>query len=406
MKILLATYWIVPHVGGVWNYMNQLKKKLEYFGHEVDLLGYGDMHKYVYHVTNDIKIYKEDVIEEVTKKLEANSHLEYYADPVVKFCETQKFVYELGIAKMELEKYDLIHTQDVFSSSVFAKVIPKDTTLVATLHGSVAHEMKDYVMNVHVTETSPLACIYFDELEYSGATSATKTIVANNWLKNILIDEFKVPEEQILVQHYGYDIDAFLNTFDANNITIEKPLEKKVILFLGRLVSLKGVHHLINALGNLQYSRDDWVCWIVGEGEKQAELEQQTKELGLVDKVIFLGNRNNVAELLYVTDIFVLPSLIENQPLSVIEAQIMGKPIVVSDTGGLPEMVTHGWNGIITKAGDEQGICNSLYSLLENEEYGKQLGNTAKNWAVDYWSLEKGAKKVLEIYHQVLKKNN
>lgn len=53
MKILLATYWIVPHVGGVWNYMNQLKKRLEVLGHEVDLLGYGELHKYTYFVSEE-----------------------------------------------------------------------------------------------------------------------------------------------------------------------------------------------------------------------------------------------------------------------------------------------------------------------------------------------------------------
>ncbi|WP_445487002.1 glycosyltransferase family 4 protein [Niallia sp. 03133] len=402
MKILLATYWIVPHVGGVWNYMNQLKDKLETFGHEVDLLGYGDLHKFVYAVSDEVRIDKEEVMPEVTKILEQNSSIPYYADPVVKFCETQRLVYELGASKLNLKKYDLIHTQDVFSSSIFGRIKPKDTTLVATLHGSVAHEMKDYVMNVHVTPTSPLACTYFDELEYIGATSAVTTIVANNWLKNILINEFNVPAYQLTVLHYGYDTETFLSKINPRDTSIQKPPQKKVILFTGRLVALKGVHHLINALSKLRFSRNDWICWIVGEGEKQRELEQQTKELGLEDHIHFFGKRSNIPQLLYHADIFVLPSLIENQPLSLIEAQIVGKPIIVSDAGGIPEMVQHGINGMVTKAGDERDLCNTLYAILENEEFGNKLGGNAKKWALEHWSLEKGATSVLSIYNEAI----
>lgn len=132
-----------------------------------------------------------------------------------------------------------------------------------------------------------MARAYFDELERTGASSAEFTIVANNWLKNILTNEFLVPDEQIKVYHYGYDVENFIKRMKEKS-PVKRPDDKKVIIFTGRLVELKGVHHLISALGQLKESRNDWVCWIVGDGDKKAELRVQTKALGLEEDVLFL----------------------------------------------------------------------------------------------------------------------
>ncbi len=401
MKILLATYWIVPHVGGVWNYMNQLKSRLESLGHEVDLLGYGEMHKYTYFVSEEKKIHNDDLLEEINRRLALKQHIPYMADPVVVYCEKHRIGYEIAISSLDLNKYDIIHTQDVFSTTSFGNLKLSRPKLIATLHGSVAHEMKDHLLYEHVTATSQIGCTYFDELENRGATAAEVTIVANNWLKNILINEFHVPSEQLTVLHYGFDTDSFLNRIDTNDLSITKPAGKQVILFTGRLVGLKGVHILIEALKQLRGSISNWECWIVGEGEKLTELKLQAAEAGLEDFVVFFGSREDIPQLLSKADIYVLPSMIENQPLSVIEAQIVGKPIIVSDAGGLPEMVNHGITGLVVPKGNVDELRNSLYMLLANKQYQNFLGANARNWGLEHWSLERGVEKLLEIYRNI-----
>ncbi|MDN4073669.1 glycosyltransferase family 4 protein [Fictibacillus terranigra] len=403
MKILLATFWSVPHVGGVWNYMEQLKKKLESLGHQVDLLGYGEEHEYIYIVNKNQKVYRDQLLHLVDERINEHRSPAFLEDPVVKYYEIKRFVYEFGLSHFDLETYDLIHTQDVLSTACIRRVNPKRPVLVATLHGCVAHELKDYVNNVMVTPTASLACEYFDNLEHDGATSAEITIVANQWLKNILKSEFNVPDNQIHVRHYGYDIEAFLKRMKKKS-SIPSLDHKKVILYTGRLVKLKGLHHLISALGLLKSIRNDWVCWIVGEGEKEEELQAQSRELGLEDTVIFCGKRDDIPQLLAKSDIFVLPSLLDNQPLSVIEAQIVGKPVIVSDAGGLPEIVEHGVTGLVTRAGDETELCNQLNLLLENEEYRNKLGINAKKWGVAHWSFDKGVSNVLDVYQEAISK--
>ncbi|WP_438351018.1 glycosyltransferase family 4 protein [Paenibacillus sp. FA6] len=406
MKILLATFWIIPHVGGVWNYMGQLKKKLESLGHEVDLLGYGEGNNYVYIVNEHRKVERGQLLPLVNEKLNEQPFPANYADPVVKYCEIESRIYELAASYLGLEKYDVIHTQDVISTACLNRIKPKGPALVATLHGCVAHEMR---LQLNTSPTSYMSQAYFDKLEYVGATSANFTIVANEWLKNILTNEFHVPAEQLKVLHYGYDTKTFLKRMNEKSSIqlqrpVDRPVDKKVILYTGRLVELKGVHHLISALIQLKEIRNDWVCWIVGEGEKQAELQVQSKELGLGDDIFFFGKRDDIPQMLSNSDIFVLPSLLENQPLSVIEAQITGKPVIVSDAGGLPEMVEHGVTGLISPAGDIKKLCNNLDILLENKTYRKELGSNAKNWGMTHWSLDSGVKKVVNVYKNAISK--
>jgi glycosyltransferase involved in cell wall biosynthesis len=403
MKILLATYWPIPHVGGVWNYMLQLRKKLESLGHEVDMLGYDEDNISVYIVNENRKIDSEKLLPLLNAKLNKQTYPALYANELVKYTEFHRYVYELSAAYLGLEKYDVIHTQDVISTASIDRVRPRNSTLVATLHGSVAHEVRHQLATIHKSNTSFIAKVYYDELERVGATSAETTIVANKWLENILTNEFQVPEKQIKVLHYGFDTENFIKRMREKS-SIIRPKNKKVIIYSGRLVELKGVQHLISALSELKKIRKDWVCWIVGTGDNQADLKLQSKVLGLEDDILFFGKRDDIPYLLANSDIFVLPSLLENQPLSVIEAQIAGRAIIVSDVGGLPEMVEDGITGVITPAGDIKALCKNIKLLLEDEKYRHRLGASAKKWGLTHWSLDKGVKDLLLIYKEAISK--
>lgn len=400
MKILLATFWIIPHVGGVWNYISQLKKRLELLGHEVDILGFGEQYQYVYIVNEFRKVERSHLLPLVNESLDKEPLTNVPGDSIVKHCELERRIYELGASYLGLEKYDVIHTQDVISTVCIKRLNLNSPALVATLHGCVAHEMRRQLSAPKVFEKVKR---YFDDLEYTGAVSAEFTIVANEWLKNILIHEFGVPVEKLKVCHYGYNVEDFFRKMNETPTVqlfkpVIKPKNKKVILYTGRLVHLKGVHHLISALSQLKKVRKDWVCWIVGEGEKRGELEKQAQDLGVRNDIVFFEKRDDVPKILANSDIFVLPSLIENQPLSVIEAQLAGKAVIVSDAGGLPEMVMHQVTGLITDLRKTDELCTYLNSLLEDDTYRQKLGDQARNWAVQHWALENGVAKVLNEY--------
>jgi glycosyltransferase involved in cell wall biosynthesis len=115
-----------------------------------------------------------------------------------------------------------------------------------------------------------------------------------------------------------------------------------------------------------------------------------------------MGRRDDVPFLLSLSDIFVLPTLMENQPLSVIEAQITGKAVIASDVGGVPEIIEHGITGVLSPAGDEQMLTMHINYLLENESYMKTLGLNAQKWGLEHWSPDKAVQKVLGVYEKAL----
>ena len=402
MKILLATYWPIPHLGGVWGYMTQLKEKLQARGHEVDLLGYGDEAGSFVHIANKNQSLQTDkLLPLVRKMLSAKDFPAIHDNALVKHTEFRRYAYELAVAYFGLESYDVINTQDVISTACISRIRPRKPALVATLHGCVAHEIRLQLKTIHKSPNSRLARKYFDRIEFVGASSAEYTITANQWLRKILTDEFHVPDQKIKAFHYGYDIDSFMKR-SRMKTDITRPKHKKVIMYTGRLVELKGVQHLLDALGRLKKKRRDWVCWIAGDGDMTAELRLQSKVLGLGEHVWFLGKRDDVPSLLAQTDIFVLPSIIENQPLSIIEAQLAGKAIIASDTGGLPEIIKDKITGILSPVGDSEKLYKTIKYLMDNDRYRERLGTEAKKWALSHWSLEKMTNRVLDVYQNAM----
>lgn len=402
MKILLATYWSIPHLGGVWNYMDQLRTKLESLGHAVDILGYGDENKTIHMVNQNFKIEYDTLLPFLQAKLNPQDFPHIYQHHLIQYTEFRRAAYDWVLTQLNLEQYDIIHVQDVVSAASFAKNSFNRPTLIATIHGSVAHEIKRQLETIHLSATSPIAKLYFDQLEHTGAASTAVTITANNWLKDILSGDFNVPPSHIKVLQYGFDTTGFLNRLETP-ADIPRPENKKVIFFSGRLVEIKGIQYLLPALAQLKTIRNDFVCWIAGTGDKEEELKTMSQQLGLNNDVFFLGRRDDIPTLLSNADIFVHPSLLDNQPLSLIEAQLAGVPAIVSDAGGLPEMVQHGITGVIIPMRNSEEMCRYLNILLSDEQYRLQLGFNAKEFALAHWDMNTGVEKLLTIYSEAIK---
>jgi glycosyltransferase involved in cell wall biosynthesis len=148
--------------------------------------------------------------------------------------------------------------------------------------------------------------------------------------------------------------------------------------------------------------RSDWVCWIVGDGSLRRQLEEQSIRASLQQDVFFLGEQSNVPGLLTQADIFVHTCIQDNQPFSLMEAQMAGLPSVVSTAGGLPEMVTHGYTGLLVPVGDALSTAQQLNALLGNDEYRKFLGRNAKAFAINHWSMDLMIERLLAIYNSAI----
>ncbi|MCF8565737.1 glycosyltransferase family 4 protein [Alicyclobacillus tolerans] len=179
--------------------------------------------------------------------------------------------------------------------------------------------------------------------------------------------------------------------------------EEQIVLFVGRLVQEKGVHTLLEAAPKILSEQTNVKFVIVGTGPVEAELRDLAHRSGLGHKVHFTGfisdeERNH---LFNIADLAVFPSLYEPFGIVALEAIAAGTPVVVSDIGGLADVVEHGRNGLKVYAGDASSLATQVTSLLRNPEWAKALSHTAMEQLKKYdWN--RIAFDTLAVYQRVL----
>jgi glycosyltransferase involved in cell wall biosynthesis len=134
----------------------------------------------------------------------------------------------------------------------------------------------------------------------------------------------------------------------------------------------------------------------VGAGETRRALEEQARALGVADRVIFCGYREDVASLLAGMDLVVLPSLNEGQGRVLVMAMALGKPIVASAVGGVPELLAHGSAGRLVPPGNARALAEAICALLRDPSHARELGEVGRRRAVRY-----GAQAMVESLAQV-----
>jgi len=174
---------------------------------------------------------------------------------------------------------------------------------------------------------------------------------------------------------------------EANKELIQRDLkleDKKVVLFVGRLIDLKGVDYLIEAFHKLLSRQENAVLLIVGEGPEKQKLESMARDLNIGDSVIFTGNiDNNLLGGYYLTsDVFVLPSITtyfaDACPLVVNEAMYFGKPVITSDAVGTTFMIKDGENGYVVPERDSNELESAMFRVLSDPDLEESMGRSSK----------------------------
>ncbi|HEX5514511.1 MAG TPA: glycosyltransferase [Gammaproteobacteria bacterium] len=170
-----------------------------------------------------------------------------------------------------------------------------------------------------------------------------------------------------------------------------------VITCVGRLAGLKNHHLLLRAFSRLDPGLSARLL-IVGDGPLREQLELLATELGVAAQVRFLGQRNDIPELLAVSDLFALASDTEGLSCSVLEAMSAGLPAVVTAVGGNPELVIDGLTGFLVEPGDDQGLREHLQTLALDTALRQQLGRAARQRAAALFSLDLMLEGYLRLY--------
>ena len=215
---------------------------------------------------------------------------------------------------------------------------------------------------------------------------------------------FKIaPDEKFTVIHSGVDLTAFSDARINAPAMREKlgiPPEAFVVGTAGRLTPIKGQRYLLEAAAVISARKPDLFFVFLGDGELAPELSKMATSLG-IKNAMFLGWRQDVPEVMSTFDIFVLPSLNEGMGKVLVEAMALGKPIVASDVGGIPDLVIHNHNGLLVPPADVEGLVNSINLLLHDPIKRKEMGDRGKVIAADY-SAEAMIQKIDRLYDEAI----
>ena len=185
------------------------------------------------------------------------------------------------------------------------------------------------------------------------------------------------------------------------------PPDSLVIGYVGWLIPIKGVTYLVSAMARAAEQHPKSLLVLVGKGddkgEEEVKLKKQVESLGLADKVLFLGWRADVEEIMGCFDILVLPSLNEGMGRVLVEAMAAGLPIVASSVGGIPDLVKDGKNGLLVPPADASALAKTISDLLSDKEKRNRMGEAGKKMCRQY-SAEAMLEQIDDLYTELLEK--
>lgn len=214
-----------------------------------------------------------------------------------------------------------------------------------------------------------------------------------------VINWYGYPQHKVKVIHNGVDTQRF---YPANNKTLAKHslgLEpnKLVIGMICRLDEEKGHRFFFQAIKKLKTQYDiQWL--VVGTGRAESKIYAQAKEFLVEQDINFLGFRRDVPELLRAIDIYVLPTLQEGFPNSLLEAMAAGCAVTASNFSGNLEVASHMHNALIHQMADVSSLKNSLETLINSPELCQRLGSQARKDVINNFSLVTYAEKMMSLY--------
>lgn len=391
LKILLVNALFHPFKGGVEKHLLELSKALVRNGVKVHVLTARLEGTKQYEEFDGVKVHRIACTE---MRLPG-----FYPPPVILAPDVYSKIAELD----GREHFDLVHLQDRwfpdFSLSLaYAKNAGKP--FVLTLH------------NARPVGIAPHYTLFggaYDSLLGKPVLENSDLIISvSKWAMGD-IGHYGIPRSKMVAIHNGISPSEY------------KPSEKraerfrkkhaflkgaKILLFVGRIIRQKGVEYLLDAMPSVLQRVPNARLVIVGRGNRLEEMRFRASKLGLEGKVRFEGflEEEELKDALCACDAFVLPSLWEVLPISILEAMACGKPIVASNVGGNSELVGNGFNGFLVPKKSSRQLAEKIVRVLSDEKLARKLGENSRKRVLNEFDWELIAVQTMEAYGKLLKK--
>lgn len=232
---------------------------------------------------------------------------------------------------------------------------------------------------------------------------AARVVVVAEALRRETIELFRVPEGHVITIPNAVDAARLgsMKSRDTARRLLGIPRDARVVSSVGALTWEK------DPLAHLKITQDILradaraVHLFAGEGPLRAALKRSVREQGLEERVHLLGNRDNVPDLLAASDAMLVASAVEGMPASVIEAGMVGVPVVGYALAGVPEIVVDGETGRLVSRGDEAGLRQALASILNDASARDRMGKAARERCMTLFDIDSVAPRYLALYREL-----
>lgn len=278
----------------------------------------------------------------------------------------------------------------------------------------------EFTTNVYATAAArvagvPIICVthgknYYPDRLYRRiacrlvARLADRFIAVSDDLAGFISARIGIPASGIMTLPNGIDTDRFTPSPREPGLRAVLGLEADdyVLIVVAALFEMKGHRDLLQAVGLLRDEMPDLRVLLVGDGSYRTSLEALVGELHIDDRVGFLGHRNDIPDLLRLSDLFVLPSYSEGMPISILEAMASGVPVVATNVGGVGEVITSGITGHLVAPGDPAALAGKIVECHRHPEAMAAMAENARASVVERFSMKTMMARYKALYRELL----
>ncbi|MBD2612051.1 glycoside hydrolase [Nostoc linckia z18] len=391
MKILVLSWEFPPRiVGGIARHVAELYPELVKLGHEIHLITVEFGQASMYEVVEGVKIHRVPV-----------GHSNDFFHWVVNLNESMG--HHGGKLILEEGPFDLIHAHD---------------WLVGDAAIALKHNFKiPLIATIHATEYGRYNGIHTDTQRYINgketilAYNAWRIIVCSDYMRREVERALHSPWNKIDVIYNGIRAEKKRHHEDFHALDFRRQFandDEKIVYYLGRMTYEKGVPILLNAAPKVLWEMGGKVKFVIVGGGNTDHLKRQAWDLGIWDKCYFTGFLSDeyLDKFQTIADCAVFPSLYEPFGIVALESFASRVPVVVSDTGGFPEVVQHTKTGIVTWVNNADSLAWGILEVLRNPDYRQWLVDNAYEDLEQRFSWPKLAKQTEEVYQRVVQERS
>lgn len=352
--------------------------------HVIESLEFGGAEKVVIDLANEMAA-RHEVVICCVKRL---GDLAASVDPRIRvFCldkgEGNDIRVPLRLARLlHRERVEVLHAHNwgVYLEAALAGLFARTPVCIHTVHGQY--------MGYPPGRGSRFKRALRHGLERFLARRFAKIVTVSDSIQRYVVAEIGITADRLLTIHNGIRMASPLMAKRSGNaimcITVGRLAEVK-----NQAMMLRAFHAATDAEARL---------WLVGDGPERVRLEALARELGLNERVVFTGFRQDIADLLARSDVFLMSSNYEGISIAVLEAMRAGLPVIGTRVGGMPETVQDGRTGLLVAPGDIAGMADALRRLLASPAERVRLGMAARKFLETEFSIENMVARYEQVY--------